>query len=574
MRQPAKNQSTARNILWLVFFFVLALIPRLYSAQSVGMHWDYAGSFTLINFDEGGSCRAALKGFEYSTFIGQQTIAITEALGYPVASGTVGDYKAAKKYCHSRQHILVARAYSAITGALTVVLIGIIGLLLVPSRPQVAWTAAGLLALSGFHVSESHSGTVDAPSVFFVYAFLTSMVFAVVRKSLRASLVSPLLLVPAIWAKYWVFAMAGYIVLLSQGTWNYLSRGLTAARVAVLLLAAVVTFALASNAAFQAAGLFPLLALFYLLVPWRAVNRLTAFLLLLIPFIAYGLTKVGVIADYTTGGMESRFGTGYAAIGWNKFLRNPVNVFAVLVLGLGLPACLFIPAGIRAIVSDGRNARAWLCFAPIVIFLAFMMFISPVTYYRHYLVLIPAGALIASLGLWSTGWSERRWFLVLFFLWPSLLMVDIELDYHRDPRIELRQWYAEHPDSTVFAGYYVSPPPQEAVRTVFFQPEYTFGEGETLSQADYLILSENWYDTAFANELNGPYIARVDRLIKTKPEYVRFYRQALSGSHLNLQLATEIDVENFMPELVIHKWLYGTFQLFVGDLKIFRIAHQ
>ncbi len=58
--------------------------PRLYSAQTIGWHWDSPGSFTLINFDEAGSCRAALEGFDYTPFIGQQTIAISEMMGNPV----------------------------------------------------------------------------------------------------------------------------------------------------------------------------------------------------------------------------------------------------------------------------------------------------------------------------------------------------------------------------------------------------------------------------------------------------------------------------------------------------------
>ena len=65
----------------LLGLFLVALLPRLYSAQSVGWNWDSPGSFTLVNFDEAGSCRAALGGFDYSTFIGRQTIAIATMLG-------------------------------------------------------------------------------------------------------------------------------------------------------------------------------------------------------------------------------------------------------------------------------------------------------------------------------------------------------------------------------------------------------------------------------------------------------------------------------------------------------------
>ena len=69
---------------------------------------------------------------------------------------------AVKRYCQQPDHLLVARSYSAVTGALTVVIVAVLAALLVPGSPGVSWTAGGLLALSGFHISESQSGTVDA----------------------------------------------------------------------------------------------------------------------------------------------------------------------------------------------------------------------------------------------------------------------------------------------------------------------------------------------------------------------------------------------------------------------------
>jgi hypothetical protein len=63
-----------------------------------------------------------------------------------------------------------------------------------------------------------------------------------------------------------------------------------------------------------------------------------------------------------------------------------------------------------------------------------------------------------------------------------------------------------------------------------------------------------------------------ERLVKTKPEYVEFYRNTLAGNHPVLELERAIDVQNFMPELLLHKWLYGTFQMFVGDIKIYRVV--
>ncbi|MFK8047456.1 MAG: hypothetical protein AB8B81_03370 [Halioglobus sp.] len=567
------HPQLTKNLLCLALLFALALVPRLYSALTVGWNWDYPGSFTFVNFDEGGSCRAALDGFEYSTFVGRQTIAITELLGYPVRADAQGDYSAAKHYCHSVEHLRVARVYSALSGSLTVVVLGVLALLLFPGKPQIAWTAAAMLALSGFHASESHSGTVDAPSVFFVYLFITCIVYARVSKNTLAVLASLPLFVAALWTKYWVFAAAAYLAFVPQGLWDKFSAGLSGLRLVLLFLGASLLAGLSTNLAFQSAGLYPCLALFYLLVPWRRISIAMSIVCVLTPVLAYVVAQIDFVAAYTTGAMEGKFGTGYAAIGWNKLIRNPVNSAAVLIVGIGLPACLFIFRGVRAILEDRESGPLWLCLVPLILFLAFMTFVSPITYYRHYLALIPLAALLAAAGLWSSAWSRRRWFLVLFFCWPALLLVDLQEDFHADPRIALRQWYSEHPDSNVFFGFYVSPPVSALDRSRFFQPEYAFDDAANLHAGDYLVLSENWYDTAFANELNGPRVDRLDRLIKTKPEYTRFYRQVLAGQNPSLQLDTAIDVRNFMPELVVHRWLYGNFPLFVGDLKIYRIVH-
>lgn len=566
------QSKLGRNVACLALLFVLALIPRLYNAVTVGWDWDYPGSFTFINFDEGGSCRAALGGFDYSTFVGHQTIAITRALGHPVGADTLGDYSAAKNYCQSPEHLRVARVYSAVAGSLTVVVLGIMGLLLFPQKPQIAWTAAALLTLSGFHASESHTGTVDAPSVFFIYLFLTCILYAKLRGNLHALITSLALLVAALWTKYWVFAIASYIVFVPKRQWDEFTQGLNPTRFVVLFLASALLVGLSTNAAFQSAGLYPLLALFYVLVPWRRIGTKMSIAFLLVPVLAYVVAQIDLVAPYTTGAMEGKFGTGYAAIAWNKLIRNPVNIVAVLVVGLGLPACLFIPRGVKAILQDKKYVTVCLCLAPLLLFLAFMTFVSPITYYRHYLSLMPVAALLAAAGLWSSSWSARPWFLVLFFCWPALLLLDLERDFHSDPRIALRQWYTEHLDSNVFFGFYVNPPMSAMQRSQFFKPEYSFGDAADLLVGDYLVLSENWYDTAFANELNGPSIDRLDRLIKTKPAYTRFYRRTLAGQHPHLQLDKSIDVSNYMPELLVHRWLYGNFHLFVGDLKIYRIV--
>lgn len=566
------SQGRTRQGLYLAALFLLALLPRLYSVQGLGWDWDHPGSFTLINFDEAGSCRAALEGFDYSTFIGTQTTGIAHLLGVGPNPAIIGNDSAVKAYCHSAEHILIARYWSSFLGSLTVVLLALIALQLVPGQPGIAFTAGGLLALSGFHISHSQSGTVDAASVFFIYAFLALMVYSVRRRWRVGLWLSPLLLLPAVWTKYWVFAVFAYLALLPFVFWQYISKGFTPQRITALVLATAVLFGLVTNPDFQASGLWALLLLYYLFIPWQKIERPMIAFWLLVPLFAWGITQVEIIASYTSSGQSGRFGGGYGAIGWNKWLRNLVNVPSVLIVGLGLPAFWFLLTGFRTIFRGEGDARAWLCLTPVLAFLLYMAFVSPVTYYRHYLPLLPAVALVSAVGLYSSSWASRRWFMVLFFLWPGLLAIDLISDYHRDPRIELRQWAIEHPQSRVFTSFYVSPPNSMARNSRLFQPEYAAGDATILRQAQYLVLSENWYDTAFANELNGPLVNDLERLIKTKPEYATFYRQALAGEHRHLKLEQAMDLQHFMPELLLHRLWYGNFQLFVGDLKVFRVV--
>ena len=162
----------------LGLMFLIALLPRLYSAQTVGWNWLSPGSFTPINFDEANSCRAWLGAADYSPLLGAQTVTIAGLAGHPAPALAKGNYSVAKAYCISPGHMLVARSYSALLGAMTVVVLGLIALKLAPDKPHIAWTASALLALSGFHATQSHMATVDVAMSFYVYAFLLVMILA------------------------------------------------------------------------------------------------------------------------------------------------------------------------------------------------------------------------------------------------------------------------------------------------------------------------------------------------------------------------------------------------------------
>jgi len=259
-------------------------------------------------------------------------------------------------------------------------------------------------------------------------------------------------------------------------------------------------------------------------------------------------------------------------IGWHKIPRNLLNLPLSLIMGLGLLAfcCLF--PGLRAVLERQKDRRVWLVLLSVVAFAAFLVVLMTTPYYRHYIMLIPLAALVAAMGFWRLKLSRHKLAVAIFIAWPALLGLDLVSDYHRDPRIELRSWYDEVKPQRVFISYYVNPPVKSTAGWRMFSPELARGNAAILRRGQYLVLSENWYDTAFRNELNGPIINDISKLPLTKPEYVRFYRQALAGEHPYLKLTREFRVKNFMPELVAHKWLYGTFQLFVGDILVFRIG--
>jgi hypothetical protein len=67
-------------------------------------------------------------------------------------------------------------------------------------------------------------------------------------------------------------------------------------------------------------------------------------------------------------------------------------------------------------------------------------------------------------------------------------------------------------------------------------------------------------------------VGDLEKLVKTTPERARFYRRALAGELPYLALEKVLPVTNFMPELWLHQRWYGTFQLFVGEIRIYRIV--
>jgi hypothetical protein len=290
--------------------------------------------------------------------------------------------------------------------------------------------------------------------------------------------------------------------------------------------------------------------------------------MLFLPWLSIAVLQIDSFVAFSSSALEGRFGSDYGAIGGNKWLRNALNLPIVLVMGLGLPASLCALRGIKTLWQRPAFARVWLILLPLPAFALYMLFLAPVTYYRHYLPLLPVFCLLAALGVSTLGARYRVPVVALLLVWQGLFALDLVSDYHLDPRRSLPGWYAEQQPGNVLTSYYVNPPPRSGARHALLPDRLYDPRVAIPAQVDALILSENWYDTAFANELNGPRVSDLQRLVKTTPGAAAFYRRVLAGDDPRFRVTQRLRTQSFMPELLAHRWAYGSFTQFVGDIVI------
>jgi hypothetical protein len=208
-----------------------------------------------------------------------------------------------------------------------------------------------------------------------------------------------------------------------------------------------------------------------------------------------------------------------------------------------------------------------------VVYFFYMLLVVSVTYYRYYLPLFPTVALLSAYGWWESRWANRKVILALFLLYPALLTLDSEYNYGHDPRRAFVKWMDEIPggrEKRYLTTYYTGIPIESQWKK--FSPGlYQEYGAEYLRGADYLVLSESWYDTAFSSELNGPFGWNPAWAIKTTPHRARTYRRILAGEEPALELEQAFTLNHFTPEMIVHRWCYGSFPQFVSDLMVYRV---
>ena len=534
-KSVSKTRFEPRWFAMLAAIFAAALAIRLVGVFSLGFGYDGPDSFWVINYDEAGGCRALCGGRSYNTFVGHQIMFLHKLFYEGPKPEQIGDPQW-RGFCHSKESLIVHRVYSAVTGALSVVLLGVLALLMWPERPRIAWTASALLGLSNLHVAHSHYGTVDAPQLFFLGLLTVALAYAIVFERRWPLWISPLLLIAAIWTKWYVFAVFAFVPVLPN----------------LQLRKYWVKYAL---------GLIVFCVFWIGIAGWNNI-----------------WSEIKLYSFLLWGQEEFQFGTGYGHIGtWRRWIRNAINLPLVHVVGIGLPAFCFAVYGLlRVLKTRTENPgewRLWLLQSPAIVYFFYMLLLAPPTYYRYYLPLFPTVALLSAYGFWESRWAHRKALVALFVLYPALLTLDSEYNYSHDPRRELVRWMNETPggrQKRYLTTYYVEGP-RDMPREMFSPERYQKYGADYLRAADYLILSECWYDTAFSSELNGPFGWNPDWAIKTTPLAARTYRRILAGDEPALELAEAITLRHFTPEMLIHRWCYGSFQLFVGDLMIYRV---
>lgn len=568
-RQPFKPQWYV--VLGLVFAVSLAI--RVHGVFTMGFGYLEPETFRVVNFDEAGGCRALLGGRKYNKFVGYQILAIQHLMGEspePKNYATKNNPQAWREFCHSKSSIILHRVYSAVTGSLTVVLLGVLALLMWPERPQIAWTACSLLGFSNLHVAHSaHFGTVDAPQLFFMGLLTTALAYAIVSKSQWPLWISPLLLIAAVWTKSNIFMVLAFVPLLPS-------------------------LKLSKYPLQYAIGVLG----FFFLIHW-----------------VIGFDSILSAIEQRKSliwGPEKHpgFCTGYGHIGtWRRWIRNGINLPVVHIVGIGLPAFVAAIYGLRQAwktrAKDSAEWKLWLLQAPAVAYFFYMLLIAPPTYYRYYLPLFPAVALLAAYGFWESRWSANKIVVGLFLLYPALLTIDSEYNYANDPRSKVEAWLDTTPkgrDSVILETYYSGLPKNvkpgqpgsenNIARSPFYHipgavDRYTGQKDDLLDRYernskngtlelflqnyDYLIMDETWYDTAFCNELNGPFARNPDWCIKTTPQSARIYRKIVSGDEPALELEKALTLTHFTPEMLVHRYFYGSFPLFPSDTLIYRI---
>lgn len=257
------------------------------------------------------------------------------------------------------------------------------------------------------------------------------------------------------------------------------------------------------------------------------------------------------------------------------WLFNPTLYLLAVVAGIGLPACAAALFG--AMRLSGHSAQAekidlhwwrhgWWIPAGLLLLEFGVRWSIDTPFVRRANEFMPFLAILAAYGLHRTGLASRRayrlrWAVAAYGL---VLCLVGQSNHWFDTRARARDFLlAQYADGEQRIAY----------------TEYAFAKGSPKSgrfrrgEWDLLVTAEPWY-SRFDKSLTTPTPGRQpdcgSEIYHSPGEReCAFFQRILRGDHPDIRQIAHFRTRTVLPERWLYRWLFGTFETFVGDVRIF-----
>ncbi|GJM33363.1 MAG: hypothetical protein DHS20C18_23640 [Saprospiraceae bacterium] len=250
----------------------------------------------------------------------------------------------------------------------------------------------------------------------------------------------------------------------------------------------------------------------------------------------------------------------------HHLLLNPPVYFLGLVAGTSLPVVFFAGFGkirFRSFHLDQAIKYAWWLWAGLL-FLEFMpLWRSDIPFVRRLNVFLPFVALMAAYGLHHIDQERLSWWrkctpwVVGYTLLLSLIG---QSNFWWDTRYSARTYLNTH-----FAEAKIK------------YESYAYAKGMPTGvrlneKGDILVLHEADYSRywkTFTSPFQYPPTCCTEVYHCQSEAHCQDYQQLLSGQSLNFKVLKTFNTREYLPERYLFKRLFGTYETFLGDVRIF-----
>ena len=253
----------------------------------------------------------------------------------------------------------------------------------------------------------------------------------------------------------------------------------------------------------------------------------------------------------------------------NHYLYNPVLLLFGLMSGTSIWIILLATAEVRKLIKKTSSKKLHPGFAIFFVFLLLEFLLRwkmDTMFIRRLNIFLPMLAILSAKGLIDFFKNVKiltpglRQVLIVVVLTYTLgITLVSQLDFWEDTRLQARHYLQEnYPESEIFMGPYV--------RTKSFRPT-----AENLDQADIFIIHESFYGRFwkyFITPFKIPKCCEEVYHCWDKEECL-FYQSLLQQSNPDYNQIKIIQTRRLFPERYLFKRLFGTFETFLGDVRIY-----